>query len=79
MSCQLPVVATDCGGVREVVGDYGLLCPPKNSEILAEGMMQLIRMPDELRRNLSLSGREHIIKNFSLDEVVRKWVSIYLQ
>ncbi len=79
MSCQLPVIATDSGGVKEVVGDYGLLCPPKNSEALAEGMMKLIGMPNKLRKNLSLNGRDHIIKNFSLDEAASKWVGIYLQ
>jgi glycosyltransferase involved in cell wall biosynthesis len=79
MACQLPVVATDCGGVREVVGDYGLLCPPKNSNALAENMMQLIRMPSELRRELSINGREYIIRNFSLEEAANKWIEIYLQ
>ncbi|MDZ7809374.1 MAG: glycosyltransferase [Arhodomonas sp.] len=29
MACERPVVATDCGGVREVVGDAGFLVPPR--------------------------------------------------
>lgn len=79
MACELPVVATDCGGVKEVVGDYGLLSNPRDSLKLAEKMTQLIEMPCELRKKMSSNARQHIIKNYGLNEVVNKWLKIYSQ
>ena len=34
MACRRPVVATDCGGVREVVGEAGFLVPPRDAQVL---------------------------------------------
>lgn len=79
MACQLPVVATDCGGVKEVVGGYGILTPPQDSDALAKNMMSLVEMPDELRKVMSLNARDHIIKNYGLNETVNKWIQLYSQ
>ena len=38
MAMEKPVVATDVGGVRELVGDAGVIVPAKDSEALASAM-----------------------------------------
>lgn len=75
----LPIVATNVGGNREVVQDgvTGFLVPPKDSEVLAQAMLQLMSLPEEERRRMGQAGREYIEANFSLDRVVDQWEALY--
>jgi glycosyltransferase involved in cell wall biosynthesis len=50
MAMEKPVVATDVGGVRELVGEAGVIVPAKNPERLAEAMLEMMRRTDEERR-----------------------------
>jgi glycosyltransferase involved in cell wall biosynthesis len=62
MSCGIPVVATDIGGVREYVGeDAGILCPPWDPEALAEGVARLLADP-ALRRAMGEAGRKRVAR-----------------
>ena len=49
MAMAKPVVATDVGGVRELVGDAGVLVPAKNPTALAEAMVAMMKRPTEER------------------------------
>lgn len=64
MACGLPVVASDLGGVPEVVGDCGLLVPAKDDQALAAAIDALLG--DSARReDLSRRGRERVGRLFS--------------
>lgn len=78
-ACELPVVATDVGGNREVVLDglTGFLVPPKNPEALAQAMLRLMDLPEEERRRMGVIARRHIEENFGLDRVVDQWEALY--
>ena len=77
MACQTYVVATDCGGVKEVMGDMGILVPPRNSLDLAEALMRAINLPaDEVIQN-NMKAIEHVNKNFDLQIIVEKWLELY--
>jgi glycosyltransferase involved in cell wall biosynthesis len=54
---QLPVVATDVGGVREAVGDAAILTPPGQPDATAEALARLGR-DEALRRSLTRRGTE---------------------
>jgi glycosyltransferase involved in cell wall biosynthesis len=56
MACGLPVVASDVGGVREILTDAGVLVPPRDPEVLAEGLVSLLADPGR-RRELSERSR----------------------
>ena len=43
MAMEKPVVATDVGGVRELVGEAGVIVPAKSPESLAQAMLALMR------------------------------------
>lgn len=49
MACGLPVIATDVGGVHEIL-EPKFLIPTKNAEVLAEKISSLWKEPDELKR-----------------------------
>ena len=71
------VVATDCGGVKEVMGDIGILVQPKNSEALAEAIKQAVsKTPLEIQEN-NLKARQRVEELFSLEKSVEYWLKIY--
>ncbi|MDW8052862.1 MAG: glycosyltransferase family 4 protein, partial [Armatimonadota bacterium] len=75
------VVATNVGGVAEVVrdGETGFLVPPSNPEALADAMLRLMALPEAERRAMGQAGRMHTMANFDLEKVVDKWEQLYLQ
>ena len=81
MACQLPVVATDSGGPREILngGTLGFLVPPGDSEALATAMGKMMALPKAERRAMGKAGRAHIQANYSLERVVDQWEELYRQ
>ncbi len=65
MSMEVATIATDAGGVGEIMtdGKDGLLVPPGDAEALADALRQLAEQP-ELRRRLAVAGRQSIIDHF---------------
>jgi glycosyltransferase involved in cell wall biosynthesis len=60
MACGRPVVASEVGGIPEVVGkwDNAILVPPGDPQALAAGILKLYRDP-ELARLLGERGRQN--------------------
>lgn len=77
MACNCPVIATDCGGLKEVLGGHGELVPPSDSIALANGISNLMNMQKESLDLLTENARKHIVNSYSLDAVVKKWLSLY--
>lgn len=67
MAMARPVVATDAGGVAEVVahGETGLLVPPADPKALAEAVLSLLEDPGRGAR-LGAAGRRRAEREFSL-------------
>jgi len=81
MSCQLPVVATDSGGPREILngGKLGHLVPPGDSKALAAAMMKMMSLPEAERQAMGRAGRAYIEANYSLEHVVDQWEALYME
>lgn len=80
MCSQIPIVATDVGGNREVVEDgvTGFIVPAKSPERLSEKMKVLLDNR-ALRIAMGEAGRRRVIENFSLTKAVSEYVSLYQQ
>ena len=77
MSCAVPCVVTDVGDISLLVGDTGMIVPPRNPERLAHAIEELVTMgPEELNR-LGKRSRDKIIKEFSLGKMVKKYQKLY--
>ena len=78
MSMSLPVVATNAGGIPEVVENNvsGLIVPRQNPDALAEGLVKIIHDP-VLRRRLGKAARIRILNHFSLEAMVDRYVEFY--
>ena len=78
MSCETPVVATDVGGISEVVvnGKNGILIPTNNPEELASSIQYLLDN-EPARANLGREGRKTVVEHFSYDVVIKTLCQIY--
>lgn len=65
MACEVPVVVTGSGGVRELVTDgvEGILVEPRSPESLAAAIAKLAADPETARR-MGRAGRERIRQHF---------------
>ncbi len=78
MSARLPVVATDVGGVSEIVsdGETALLVPPNRPGELAKALEKLLENP-ELRQQLSSRAQRRLVDHFSPANYDRQLFEIY--
>jgi glycosyltransferase involved in cell wall biosynthesis len=75
MSYGKPVIGSSAGGLPEVIGNGGLVVPPKNSIMLAEAMNGLLKN-DVLRHDLGAKAKVRSAQ-FSWDLAVEKIERIY--
>lgn len=80
MAMGLPCIATDVGGIREVLDeDCGIVIPPGDVSALREAMEQLVTAPDRAAR-MGISARERVAERFSMDrcadEHMRLWTDV---
>jgi glycosyltransferase involved in cell wall biosynthesis len=78
MAMEKPVVATDAGGVHELVGECGLLTPIRNPDALAAAMLEVMRKPEVVRQAWGYAARERIVAHFSMDAKADEWEALYL-
>jgi glycosyltransferase involved in cell wall biosynthesis len=77
MAMEKPVVATNVGGVRELIGECGALVPAKSPESLAKAMLDLMGSTPETRRAFGRAARERIQNHFSMDAKADEWEALY--
>ena len=77
MACECYVVATDSGGVAEVMGDTGQLVPIEDSQALADALQNAIALSVEDRTQNNEKARARVEQLFSLETSVQKWLALY--
>ncbi|MFJ8751671.1 GT4 family glycosyltransferase PelF [Streptomyces sp. NPDC102441] len=78
MSCGRATVSTDVGGVREAVGDTGLVVPPRDPAAMAAAALELLA-DAERRRTMGEAARLRVIEQFTLRQTIDTFRSIYLE
>ncbi len=67
MACGLPVVATQSGGIPELVDEScGIFVRPKDPAAIADALQRLYDQP-ALRRRMGITGRKKIVREFNLN------------
>lgn len=77
MACECYVVATDCGGTAEILGDTGKLVPIQDSRALADALKEVLSLNIEDRVDNNKKARLRAEQLFSLESSVEKWLAIY--
>jgi len=78
MAGEKPVVATDRGGVPEIVrhGETGLLVPPLAPPALASAVIRILQ-DRQLATRLGRNGRARVEQHFTIDLMVRRTTELY--
>ncbi|MCI0329330.1 MAG: glycosyltransferase [candidate division Zixibacteria bacterium] len=77
-ACEIPVIASDIGGLPEVVQDgvTGFLVPPTDVNALAE-KIELLVSDESLRKRMGKGGREFVKKNYDWSENAKIMERLY--
>ncbi len=78
MAAGLPVVATQVGGVGELVthSETGLLVPPGDSEALAAALLHLME-DGEARRRMGRAGRKKVVTDFDVGQEAARLAALF--
>jgi glycosyltransferase involved in cell wall biosynthesis len=77
MACGLPAVATDVGDARSIVGDTGLIVPPRDPRALAAAIGTLAREPSAVRAQRGARARARIVANFAMSQAIKRYAELY--
>jgi len=75
---ELPVVATDVGGLSESVadGETGILVPPGDADAVGAALVTLVDDPVQ-RRTMGEAGRARVADCFDWNECVDRWIGLF--
>lgn len=76
---ELPIVATDAGGNREIVvdGRSGYIVPTQNPAALSQRMLDVMSASASDLRRMGQEGRTFCSANFRSDVVANQWLAVY--
>jgi glycosyltransferase involved in cell wall biosynthesis len=92
MACSVPVIATDVGGVRDLLGNFqldfisedfkgcerGILCRKNDAKSFANGMKYLANNK-RLRKEKANLAKTFIVQNFSKERLIREMELLYTE
>lgn len=78
LACGVPVVATDVGGLPEIVqeGVNGFMVEPRNPDAIAEKVIWLLDHKEEARQ-MGERGREICRQKFDINSTVQQYYELY--
>ncbi len=79
MAAGTPVVASDTGGLPEIVrpGENGLLVPPKSPGALADAIIKMATASESERQRLGDNGRQMVQVEFDPQLLTRQVESVF--
>ena len=79
MAAGIPVIASDIGGVREVVvdGETGKVVQPGDPAALAQALDELLSLDNAALRKIGLAGRRRVEEQFAWQRVVEQLLTMY--
>lgn len=80
MACGVPVVASNIGGLPELVkdGDTGFLCPLNDIDAFAN-QIETILLDDDLQHRMGAAARKRAVEEFATERIIPAYESFYEQ
>ena len=76
MACGTPLISTDSGGLKQVIGDAALKIKPGSVEEIEEGILKLFN-EDELRTQLAIKGRKRMEEMFDWNIAAKNYAGFF--
>lgn len=77
MATERVVIGTDCGGVKEVIDDAGILVPSRDVCALADAMGKVFLLNQDERNALGRKARKRVVNNYSLGATAINYINVY--
>ena len=78
MASGLPCVVTDVGDAARLVGEAGVIIPPRDSRALAVAWEKLLALSSQERTQFGLKARQRIEEDYTLQAMVKNYENLYL-
>ena len=78
MSCGTPCVVTDVGDAALIVGNSGVVVPPRQPDALAAGIAQLLDLDGAADRSLRASVRDVIVQRFGIVDIANRYTQLWM-
>jgi glycosyltransferase involved in cell wall biosynthesis len=77
MACGIPCVSTNVGGAEEVLGNTGIIIPPRDPEALAKGIVKILTLPNDQRQLMGQKSRERVLENFDINRIAQTYMNFW--
>jgi glycosyltransferase involved in cell wall biosynthesis len=77
MATELVCVATDIGDSAIIVGDTGVIVPPKDTRSLAAGIESLVSLSHDNLRLRGVEAKKRIERNYKSRSIVERYAALY--
>jgi glycosyltransferase involved in cell wall biosynthesis len=77
MACGTPCVATDVGDTACLLGETGIVVPPRNPAALADAWSTVLALPEESRRDWGHKARRRVEEQFDLSAIAERYAQLY--
>lgn len=77
MACGVPCVVTDVGDSADIVGTTGRVVAAGDMAGLAQGLVDVLRLPPEQKAQLGTQARARVAANYEIGHVTRLYEAFY--
>jgi glycosyltransferase involved in cell wall biosynthesis len=78
MASGVPCVVTDVGDSAWIVGATGKVVPPRNADVFATALSELIACGPVARKSLGAQARARIAELFDINQIADRYEQLYL-
>jgi glycosyltransferase involved in cell wall biosynthesis len=78
MATGVPILATDVGDSKRIIGKAGLTAPPRDVGAMTATLRRLLDEPHSARRARGEAARQRIEQQYSLDRAVAAFDALHL-
>jgi len=77
MAMGLPCVVTDVGDAAMLVADAGVVVPKEDSVALAQGLLRVLNMTPDVRKQLGQKAKARVCAEFTMERARERFEALY--
>lgn len=77
MASEMVVVATDCGGIKSLVGKFGFVVPTASANDLAGAIERALKLSSFTSTTNAREAREYVAEHYSIDATASRYLRLF--